>query len=72
MSASSSNAKDVDEVNPPDDDWAVIDIRTAYSKYRMTTSLKMLLDVQDILEPSIPDGIFSLCRCVASNLVFHD
>jgi len=72
MPTSSSNAEDVDEVNPPDDDLVVTNVRTAYSKYRTTACLRLLLDVQDILETFIPDGVFSLRRCTTSDLVFHD
>jgi len=60
MSASSSNSKDVDEVNPCEDNWVVTDVRTAYSKYRTTSALRVLLDSQDILDPSILNLVFFL------------
>jgi len=63
--------EDVDEVNHPDSDWVVTNVRTAYSKYVTTASLMVLLNFQDIVEPSNPDDVFSLRRCMPSNIVFH-
>jgi len=70
-SASSSHAEDVDEVNPSNSDWVVTDVRITFSKYRTTASLRTLLDIQDLIDPSIPDGVFSLHPCTLSDLVFH-
>jgi len=69
--ASSNNVEDVNEVNPPDDDWVVEDVRTTYSKYMTIASLRVLVDIQDIVDSSVPDGAFSLGRCLPTDRVFH-
>jgi len=76
MPTSNSNAEDVDEVHPLDNDWVVIDVRTAYSKYMTIASLRVLLDFQDIVEPSIPEGValrFSIPQLgvVVDRFLFH-
>jgi len=71
MSVPSDNAEGVDEVNPPDNDWVITDVRTSFSKYKTSASLRFLLDIQDIVEPSILNGVFALCRCIPSDLVFY-
>jgi len=50
----------------------VTDVRTAFSRYQTTASLRALLDSQDLIDPSIPNGVFFLHRCTPSDLVFHD
>jgi len=59
-STSSINLEDVNEVNLPEDDWVVTEVKTAYSKYRSIVALRVLLDTQDILDRVVPNHIFSL------------
>ena len=66
--ASSNNAKDV---NTSNDDWVVQDVRSAYSKFLTTAALRALVDVQDIVDSSVPDSVFSLRRCLPTDQVFH-
>ena len=54
-----------------DDDWVVQDVRSAYSRFLTPASLKALVDVQDIVNSSIPDDAFSLRRCLPTDRVFH-
>jgi len=54
-----------------DDDWVVQDVRSAYSRFLTPASLKALVDVQDIVDSSIPDYAFSLRRCLSIDRVFH-
>jgi len=54
-----------------DDDWVVQDVRSAYSRFLTPASLRALVDVQDIVDSSIPDGAFSLRRCLPTDRVFH-
>jgi len=64
---SSNNVEDVNEVNPPDDDWVVEGVKIVYSKYRKTASLKVLVDIQDIVDSFVPDGAFLLHRCLPTD-----
>ena len=68
--ASSNNVEDANEVSLSNDDWVVQDVRTAYSKYLTTAALRDLVDGQDIVESSVPDHAFSLCRCLTTDWVF--
>jgi len=54
-----------------DDDWVVQDVRSAYSRFLTLASLRALVDVQNIVNSSIPDGAFSLRRCLPTDRVFH-
>ena len=62
--------EDANEVSPSNDDWVVQDVRTAYSKYLITAALRDLVDVQDIVELSVPNHAFSLRRCLTTDRVF--
>jgi len=62
--------EDANEVSPSNDDWVVQVVRTAYSKYLTTAALRDLVEVQDIVESSVPDHAFSLRRCLTTDRVF--
>jgi len=68
--ASSNNVEDANKVSPSNDDWVVQDVRNAYSKYLTTAAFRDLVDVQDIVESSVPDHAFSLRRCLTTDRVF--
>jgi len=72
MSASSVDSGGANEVTPPEDDWVVTDIRSTFSKFRASSSLRFFIDVLDILDSSVPDQAFSLQNCSSSNLVFQN
>jgi len=42
MPAPSGNTEDVEQTNPPDNDWVVTDVRTAYSNYRRAALLELV------------------------------
>jgi len=70
--ASSNNVEDVNEVSTSNNDWVVQDVNTAYSKYLTIVALRRLVDIQDIVESSVPDNVLSLSRCLPTDRVFDD
>lgn len=56
----------------PSNDWVISDTHTTLSRFKTSSSLKCLVDVVDILDPSIVDNVLSLRRCSSTNLVSHD
>jgi len=68
---SPASSNNIEDVNTSDDDWVVQDVRSAYSKFLTPASLRALVDIQDIVDSSIPDAVFSLRRCLPTDRVFH-
>jgi len=42
MPAPSGNTEDVEQTNPPDNNWVVTDVSTTYSKYRRAALLELV------------------------------
>jgi len=60
-----------EDVNASNDDWMVQDVRSAYSRFLTTAALWALVDVKDIVDSSVPNSVFSLCRCLPTVRVFY-